>query len=53
MKKTLAGHYFSNGILMTALNIYKELDLFEDVVNCLEILGKKEEAIEIVISLRK
>ena len=48
MKKTLASHYFLNGIVMTALNIYKELELYEDVVNCLEVIGKKDEAIEIV-----
>ena len=30
---------------MTALGIYRELELFEDVINCLEIIGKKDEAI--------
>ena len=48
MKKTLAEHYFMNGIVMTALNIYKELELFEDIINCLEVIGKKEEAITMV-----
>ena len=36
---------------MTALNIYKELELYEDIVNCLEVIGKKDEAIEIVLIL--
>ena len=48
MKKRLAEHYFSYGVIMKALNIYRELELFEDVVNCLEIIGKKEEAITMV-----
>ena len=48
MKKTLAEHYFMNGIVMTALNIYKELELFEDIINCLEVIGKKDEAVSMV-----
>lgn len=51
MKKTLASHYFMNGIVMTALNIYKELELFEDIINCLEVIGKKDEAISMVLLL--
>ena len=33
---------------MTALGIYRELELFEDVINCLEIIGKKDEAITMI-----
>lgn len=35
---------------MTALGIYRELELFEDVINCLEIIGKKDEAISMVMN---
>ena len=48
MKRELAEHYFQYGVIMTALVLYKELHLLEDCVNCLEILNKKEEAIEMV-----
>ncbi len=48
MKRELAEHYFQYGVIMTALGLYKELHLLEDCVNCLEILNKKEEAIEMV-----
>ena len=48
MKRELAEHYFQYGVIMTALALYKDLRLLEDCVNCLEILGKKEEAIEMV-----
>ena len=49
MKRELAEHYFHYGVIMTALALYKELHLLEDCVNCLEILGKKEEAVEMVV----
>ena len=48
MKKQLAQHYFDYGVILTALNIFKELQLYDDVVNCLEIVGRKEEAIQIL-----
>lgn len=51
MKKRLAEHYFECGVVKTALNIFQELQLFDNVVNCLEIIGKKDEAVQLVFSL--
>ena len=50
MKKRLAEHYFECGVVKTALNIFQELQLFDNVVNCLEIIGRKDEAVHLVVS---
>ena len=48
MKKRLAEYYFECGVVKTALNLFQELQLFDNVVNCLEIIGKKDEAVQLV-----
>lgn len=46
MKKIYAEMFMSYGALMTAFDIFKELKMHEDCVNCLYLAGKNERALE-------
>jgi hypothetical protein len=46
MKKIYAEMFMSYGALMTAFEIFKELNMHEECVNCLYLAGKNERALE-------
>lgn len=51
MQRELAQRYRSVGLTRSALEVYQLLEMFEDVVLCLQSLGQDREAIELVQSL--
>jgi hypothetical protein len=53
MKKIYAEMFMSYGALMTAFDIFKELKMHEDCVNCLYLAGKNERALEYAESIIK
>ncbi|WFD34985.1 hypothetical protein MCUN1_001831 [Malassezia cuniculi] len=51
MQAELAQRFTSLGVLRSALEIYEKIELWEDVVHCLGLLGRQTEGIEIVADL--
>ncbi|PWY98156.1 TPR-like protein [Testicularia cyperi] len=47
----LARRYASIGVTRSALEIFQRLEMYEDVVQCLGMLGRQEEGIEVVREL--
>lgn len=51
MQAELARRYVSLGVLRSALEIFERIELWEDVVHCLGLLGRQEEGIAVVRDL--
>lgn len=51
MQAELARRFVSLGVLRSALEIFEQIELWEDVVQCLGLLGQQEEGIEVVRDL--
>lgn len=51
MQAELARRYASLGVLRSALEIYEKIEMWEDVVNCLGLLGRQVEGIEVLTDL--
>jgi tetratricopeptide (TPR) repeat protein len=48
LKKDLAERYSALGILVSASQIYEQLELWDDVVDCYSRMGKKKQALALV-----
>ncbi|PKI85597.1 hypothetical protein MVES1_000278 [Malassezia vespertilionis] len=51
MQAELARRYVSIGVLRSALEIFERIEMWDEVVQCLGLLGRKEEAVEVVRDL--
>lgn len=51
MQSELAHRYVSIGVLRSALETFERIEMWEDVVQCLGLLGRQQEGIEVVRDL--
>ena len=48
LKKDLASRYMELGVLVSASQLYEELELWDDALDCYARMGKKTEALSLV-----